>query len=84
VIVLILGCTVPFNPLTDFSTNQQQFLVKFCKLSIFSLHITALTLQNDVTWCYEKKLQYIFINISKTCSTKLLIWHITVNCHPPF
>jgi len=31
-----------------------------------------------------KKLKYIFNNFSKACSTKRLIWHITVNCHPPF
>jgi len=49
------------------------FLVKFCKLSIifFTYYtVRALTLQNDVTWCYEKT--YIFNNFSKTCSTKRL------------
>jgi len=41
----------------------EQFLVKFCKLSIFFFTyytVRALTLQNYVTWCYKKKLKYIF------------------------
>jgi len=31
-----------------------------------------------------KKLKCIFNNFSKTCSTKRLILHIMVNCHPLF
>jgi len=59
------------------------FLVKFCKLRIFFFTYytaRALSLQNDVTWCYEKNLSVFLIIFQKHAQPNgwFGTWQLTV------